>query len=57
LLYQPLPDCYDGIAEVKSERVKSEKYNNGVYDLTGRKVNSQQQKGIVIKEGKKFIRP
>lgn len=55
LLYQPLPDCYDGIAEVKSERVKSEKYNNGVYDLTGRKVNSQQQKGIVIKEGKKVV--
>jgi hypothetical protein len=57
LLYQPLPDYYDGIDEVKSERVKSEKYGNEIYDLAGRKVNSQQQKGIVIKEGKKFIRP
>lgn len=58
LLYQPLPDYYDGIGEVKSEGVKSEKYANGIYDLSGRRVNGgNTKKGIVIKNGKKIIRP
>ena len=50
-----------GIGEVKNERVKSEKYNDAVYDLSGRKVNFQfstfnsqfRRKGIYIQNGKK----
>jgi hypothetical protein len=57
LLYQPLPDFYDGVGDVKSERVKSEKYGNDVYDLSGRKVNGGNfQKGIVIRNGRKTIK-
>lgn len=56
LLYQPLPDYYTGIGEAKSDGVKSEKYDNDIYDLAGRKVNPQQSKGIVIKEGKKIFK-
>ena len=36
-----LKDDPNGIYEVKSERVKSEKYDDAIYDLSGRKVNSQ----------------
>ena len=36
-----LQDDPNGIYEMKSERVKSEKYNDAIYDLSGRKVNCQ----------------
>ena len=50
-----------GIGKVKNERVKSEKYDDAVYDLSGRKVNSQfstfnsqlKKKGIYIQNGRK----
>ncbi|MBO7069510.1 MAG: C10 family peptidase [Bacteroidaceae bacterium] len=46
----------DGISEVKNERVKSEKYDNTVYDLSGRKVNVQCKPGIYIVGGKKVVK-
>ena len=49
-----------GISEVKNERVKSEKYDDVIYDLSGRKINSQFSifnsqfpKGLYIVNGKK----
>ena len=55
-----LQDDPNGIAEVKNERVKSEKYNDAIYDLSGRKVNcqlspvnSQLKNGIYIQNGRK----
>ncbi|MBO7067642.1 MAG: carbohydrate binding domain-containing protein [Bacteroidaceae bacterium] len=53
----------DGIGEVKNERVKSEKYDNAVYDLTGRKIDSSlnthhsllKKKGIYIVNGEKVV--
>ena len=50
-----------GISEMKNERVKTEKYDDAVYDLSGRKVNSQfstfnsqlKKKGIYIQNGRK----
>ena len=36
-------------------RVKSEESDNAVYDLSGRKVNSQLKKGLYIKNGKKML--
>ena len=56
LLYQPLPDFYDGIEEVKSEKLKVK--NEGVwYDLGGRKIESNKlPKGIVIHGGKKQLK-
>lgn len=52
----------DGIKEVKSEKVKSEK-TAGVYDLSGRKINfqfstfnSQLRSGVYIVNGKKYIK-
>jgi hypothetical protein len=57
-----LKDNPNGIYEVKSERVKSEKYNDAIYDLSGRRVNcqlspvnSQLKKGLYIQNGKKII--
>ena len=50
------------LSEMKNERVKSEKYDDAIYDLSGRKlnsqlsfVNSQLPKGIYIKNGKKVL--
>ena len=55
-----LQDDPNGIYEMKSERVKSEKYNDAIYDLSGRKVNcqlspvnSQLKNGIYIQNGRK----
>ena len=57
-----LQDDPNGIAEVKNERVKSEKYNDAIYDLSGRKVNcqlspvnSQLKNGIYIQNGVKRV--
>ena len=54
----------DGIIEVKSERVKSEKCDNAVYDISGRKIDSSLftfhsslKKGIYIIGGKKVVVP
>ena len=52
-----------GINEMENDRVKSEKYDNTLYDLQGRKVdfqfstfNSQfRKKGIYIQNGKKVL--
>ena len=58
--YVPLRDTSTGIWKMKSERVKSEKYNDAIYDLSGRKVNcqlspvnSQLKNGIYIQNGRK----
>jgi len=55
-----LQDNPNGIAEVKNERVKSEKYDDVIYDLSGRKINSQFSifnsqfpKGLYIVNGRK----
>lgn len=52
----------DGIIEVKNEGVKNENYYDAVYDLSGRRVNSQLstphsqlKKGIYIVGGKKIL--
>ena len=55
LLYQPLPDYYDGIGEVKSESVENVKSDDNVYDLSGRKHNAQTKNGLVIRNGKKIL--
>jgi len=49
-------DITDGITE--ELRVKSEESNNSqfIYDLAGRKINSQFKKGVYIRNGKKEIR-
>ena len=49
------PDNPSGIAEMKDDRVKTEKYTNEIYDLQGRKINSQLPKGIYIQNGKRFL--
>ena len=54
LLYQPLPDYYDGMESIHNSQFII--HNNDTYDLTGRKVNPQQQRGIVIKDGKKMVK-
>jgi hypothetical protein len=55
-----LEDNPDGIAEMKYDREKSEKYTNDIYDLSGRKLFNGQssmvnglKKGIYIQNGKK----
>jgi len=53
LLYQPLPDFYDGIKPIESVPLT---IDNEVYDLSGRKVNGQTKKGIVIRNGKKTLK-
>ena len=47
----------EGVASKKRERSgKSEKYDDAVYDLSGRKLNSSlQKKGIYIQNGKKVF--
>ncbi|MBO7068674.1 MAG: tyrosine-protein phosphatase [Bacteroidaceae bacterium] len=52
----------DGIKEVENERLKSEKYTDAIYDLSGRKMFDNQslksnglKKGIYIKGGKKLM--
>jgi hypothetical protein len=44
----------DGISEVKSERVKSEKYDDATYDLTGRKVTKTSH--LIIRDGRKTLK-
>jgi hypothetical protein len=60
--HQPVYLWHDGtyhnddetaINKIKNDRVKSEKYDDAVYDLSGRKINSQIKKGIYIQNGKK----
>ena len=54
-----LHDNPNGIAKMKNERVKSEKYDNTIYDLQGRKIANGQQptaKGLYIMNGKKVVR-
>jgi hypothetical protein len=54
-----LHDNPNGIAEMRNERVKSEKYDNTIYDLQGRKIANGQQptaKGLYIMNGKKVVR-
>ena len=54
LLYQPLPDFYDGIKTLSSSPLKGE----GIYDLSGRKVGGQSSKvrnGVVIRNGRKVL--
>ena len=45
-----------GINKMKNESVKSEKYDDAIYDLQGRKIANSQQpkaKGLYIVDGKK----
>ena len=44
----------DGISEVKSERVKNEKYDDATYDLTGRKVTKTSH--LIIRDGRKTLK-
>ncbi|MBO7067947.1 MAG: leucine-rich repeat domain-containing protein [Bacteroidaceae bacterium] len=58
-----LHDNPNGIGEMKDESVKSEKYTDAIYDLSGRKINaslftlrsSLRRKGIYIQNGKKVV--
>lgn len=43
-----------GISEVKSERVKSEIYDDATYDLTGRKVTKTSH--LIIRDGRKTLK-
>ena len=53
LLYQPLPDFYDGLEAVVKPTLKKE-YSS--YDLSGRKIgDDDSSKGIVIRNGKKVL--
>ena len=59
----PFNDEVDGIIPVEHSTSNIEHYNNDLYDLLGRKlntqlspVNSQLKKGIYIQNGKKIIR-
>ncbi|MBQ7683752.1 MAG: hypothetical protein IJT48_04635, partial [Bacteroidaceae bacterium] len=46
----------DGINDVKSEKVKSEKWADAVYDLSGRKlVNGKLSRGIYLVNGRKVV--
>ena len=45
----------DGIAELKSETWRTEKENNGIYDLGGRRVAAPTRKGIYIVNGRKVV--
>ena len=56
-------EATDGIKEVKNEGEKGEKSDSAVYDLQGRKINSQLstlnsqlRKGIYITNGKKMVK-
>ncbi len=44
----------DGISEAKSERVKTEKYDDATYDLTGRKVTKTSY--LIIRDGRKTLK-
>jgi len=50
LLYQPLPDFYDGIVSPTSS---PSRIDGETFDLSGRKVNGRVKKGIIIRNGKK----
>jgi len=50
-----LHDDETGIAEMKNNRAKSERYNDGIYDLQGRRLLSKPAKGLYMQNGKKFM--
>ena len=50
-----LHDDETGIAEMKNDRAKSERYNDGIYDLQGRHLLSKPAKGLYIQNGEKFM--
>lgn len=53
VLFQPLPDYYDGIEETKNSPSRE---GGEAYDLSGRKVSKDKTpKGIVIRNGKKVL--
>ena len=43
------------IAEMKKGGVKSEKYDDAIYDLQGRRLSGKPAKGLYIEDGKKII--
>ena len=44
-----------GISEVKKEGVKSEKYDDSIYDLQGRRLSGKPTKGLYIQNGVKRV--
>ncbi len=50
-----LHDDETGIAEMKNDRAKSERFNDGIYDLQGRRLLSKPTKGLYMQNGKKII--
>ena len=48
----------DGIGSIEKEKsiVNSEKSATAIYDLSGRRINSQLPKGIYIQNGKKVVK-
>ena len=56
LLYQPLPDFYDGIGSIEAKTDKGQQTADGWYDISGRKMpKDKASKGIFIKNGKKVV--
>lgn len=51
-----LDDLYDGIGEMKSERVKSEKNDSTVYELSGQVISNPHNGIFVTKNKKRVIR-
>lgn len=53
LLYQPLPDYYDGVETVVQPTLNTK---HSTYDLSGRRIGDDDSpKGIVIRNGKKVL--
>lgn len=50
-----LEDNPNGIAEVRKEGLKGEKYNDGIYDLQGRRLLYKPTKGLYIQNGEKIL--
>ena len=56
LLYQPLPDFYDGIGTIEATTDNGQGTTDGWYDISGRKMpKNKASKGIFIKNGKKVV--
>lgn len=53
--FRILQDVEDGIVN-EGLRVKDEDLDNAIYDISGRKVNSQLKKGIIIVNNKKVLK-
>ena len=53
-----IEDYTTGIESINNEQliINNEQSDGAVYDLSGRKVNSQLKKGLYIQNGKKFIK-